>query len=187
MAWNSTFRKLRSWHLVPSLHGKKMRKQWKQWDFILGGSKITADGDCSHEIKRCLLLGRKARTKLDSMFKKQRHYLANKGLYGQSYDFSSSCVWMWELDHKESWVPMNGCLWTVVLEKTLKGSLNCKEIKPVHPNGNQPWIFIGRADAKAETPNTLATWYKELTHWRRPWHWERYRTGEEGSDRGWDG
>ena len=72
-------------------------------DFIFLGSKITADGDCSHEIKRCLLLGRKAMTNLDSVLKKQRHYFANKGPYSQSYGFSSSHVWMWELDHKESW------------------------------------------------------------------------------------
>ena len=71
-------------------------------DFILGGSKITADGDCSHEIKRCLLLGRKVMTSLNSILKKQRHYVANKGLFGQSYGFSSSHVWMCELDHKEN-------------------------------------------------------------------------------------
>ena len=77
-----------------------MGKQWKQWlTLILGGSKITADGDCSHEIKRCLLLGGKVTTNLDSIFiKKQRHYFANKGLSSQSFDFSSSHVWMWELD-----------------------------------------------------------------------------------------
>ena len=76
-------------------------------DVILGGSKITADGDCSHDIKRCLLLGRKAMTNLDSILKKQRHYFANKGSCSQSYGFSSSHVWMWELDYKESWVLKN--------------------------------------------------------------------------------
>ena len=84
-------------------------------DFIFLGSKITADGDCSHEIKRCLLLGRKS-----MHIKKQRHYFASKGLSNQSYGFSSSQVWMWELDHKESWAPKNWCFWTVVLEKTHK-------------------------------------------------------------------
>ena len=87
-------------------------------DFILGGSKITADGDCSHEIKRCLLFGRKVITNLDSIFKKQRYYFANKGPSSQGYGFSSSHVWMWELDHKESWMLKNWCFWTVVLEKT---------------------------------------------------------------------
>ena len=88
--------KLRSWHLIPSLHGKYMGKQWKQWlTLILGGSKITADGDCSHEIKRCLLLGGKVTTNLDSIFiKKQRHYFVNTGLSSQGYGFFNSYVWM---------------------------------------------------------------------------------------------
>ena len=84
--------------------------------------------------------------------KKQRQYFANKGPSSQSYGFSSSQVWMWELDHKESWVLKNWCFWTVVLEKTLESLLDCKEIRPVHPKGDQSWIFIGRADVKAETP-----------------------------------
>ena len=83
--------------------------------------------------------------------KKQRHYFANKGPSSQSYGFSSSHVWMWELDYKESWVQKNWCFWTVVLEETLESPLDCKEIKPVHTKGNQSWIFIGRADAEAET------------------------------------
>ena len=85
-------------------------------DFILGGSKITADGDYSHEIKICLLLGRKIMTNLDSIFK-SRDYFANKGQSSQSYGFSSGHVWMWELDYKESWVLKNWCFWTVMLEK----------------------------------------------------------------------
>ena len=84
--------------------------------------------------------------------KKQRHYFANKGPSNQSYGFSSSHVWVWELDHKESWVSKNWCFWTVVLEKTLGSPLDCKEIQPVHPKGNQSWIFIGRTDVEAETP-----------------------------------
>ena len=83
--------------------------------------------------------------------KKQRCYFANKGLFSQSYGFSSSHVWMWELDYKESWEPKNWCFWTVVLQKTLKSPLDCK-IKPVNPKGHQSWIFIGRTDAKAEAP-----------------------------------
>ena len=84
--------------------------------------------------------------------KKQRHYFANKGPYSQSYGFSNSHVWMWELDHKEGWALKNWCFWTAVLEKTLESPLDCKEIQPVNPKGNQPWIFIGRTDAEAEAP-----------------------------------
>ena len=84
--------------------------------------------------------------------KKQRHYFAYKGPSSQSYGFSSGHVWMWELDSKESWALKNECFWTVVLEKTLECPLDSKEIQPVHPKGNQSWIFIGRTDAKAETP-----------------------------------
>ena len=117
-----------------------------------GGSKITADGDCSHEIKRRLILGRKVMTNLDSILKKQRHYFVNKGLSSQGYGFSSSHVWMWELDYRETWVQKNWCFWTVVLEKTLESPLDCKEIQPVHPKGDQSWVFIGRTDVEAETP-----------------------------------
>ena len=81
--------------------------------------------------------------------KKQRHYFANKGSSSQGYDFSSDHVWMWELDYKENWELKNWCFWTVVLEKTLESPLDSKEIQPVHPKGNQPWIFTGRADAEA--------------------------------------
>ena len=117
-------------------------------DFIFLGSKITVDDDYSNEIKRCLLLGRKAMTNLDC-FKKKRHHFADKGPYSQSYGFSSSHVWMWELDPKEGWVLKNWCFWTVVLEKTLESPSDSKEIKPVDLKGRQPWIFIGRTDAEA--------------------------------------
>ena len=81
----------------------------------------------------------------------------------------------------------NWCFWTVVLEKTLESPLDYKKIQLVHPKGNQSWIHIGRTDAEAETLNTLATWCKELTHWKRPWCWERLKAGGEGDNRGWDG
>ena len=119
-------------------------------NFIFLGSKITADGDCSHEIKIHLLLGRKAMTNLDSILKSRD--ITNKGPFSQGYGFSSSHVWMWELDYKESWAPKNWCFWTVVLEKTLESPSDCKEIQPVHPKRNQSWIFIGSTDAEAETP-----------------------------------
>ena len=83
--------------------------------------------------------------------KKQRHYFANKGPSSQGYGFSSGRVWMWELDYKESWAPKNWCFWTVVL-KTLESPLDCKEIQPIHPKGDQLWVFIGRTDVEAETP-----------------------------------
>ena len=126
-------------------------------DFILGGSKITADGDCSHEIKRHLFLGRKVMTNLDSILKSRDITLSTKVPSSQNYGFSSSHVWMWELDYKESWVPKNWCFWTVMLEKTLESPLDCREIQPVHPKGDQSWVFIGRTDVEAETPNILAT------------------------------
>ena len=119
-------------------------------DFILGGSKITVSDDCSHEIKRRSLEGKLWQTR--RCIKKQRHYSADKGPYSQNYGFSSSHVWIWELGHKDGWMLMNWCFWIVVLEKTLERSLNCKEIKPVDPKGNQSWIFIGRTDAEAEAP-----------------------------------
>ena len=87
--------------------------------------------------------------------KKQRHYFANKGLSGQGYGVSSSHVWMWELDYKESWAQKNWCFWTVVLEKTFESPLDSKEIQPVHPKGNQLWIFFGRTDVEVETPILL--------------------------------
>ena len=120
-------------------------------DFILGCSKITADGDCSHEIKM-LAPWKKSYDQPRQHIIKLRHYFANKGLSSQSYSFSSSHVWMWELDYKESWMLKNWCFWTVVLEKTLESPLACKEIQPVQPKGNQSWIFIGRTDAEAEAP-----------------------------------
>ena len=116
--------------------------------------------------------------------KKQRHYFADKGLSSQSCGFSSNHVWMWELDHKESWAPKNWCFWTVVLEKTLETPLDNKEIKPVNPKGNQSWIFIG---IWSWSSCNLATWCKELTHWKRSWCWERLKAGGEGDNRGWDG
>ena len=93
---------------------------------------------------------------------KQSHYLVNKGPSSQSCGFSSGHVWMWELDYKESWVPKNWCFWTVVLEKTLESPLDCKEFQPVHPKGNQSWIFIGRTDADAETP---ILWPPDVKNW----------------------
>ena len=137
---------------------------------------MVADGDCSHEIKRCLVLGRKAMNHLGSTLKSRD--ITNKDLFSQSYDFSSSHVRMWELDHKESWASKNWCFWTVVLEKTLDSPLDSKEsIQPINPKGNQSWIFIGRTDTEAETP---IFWPPDVKNWvigkepdaERDWRWE---------------
>ena len=116
--------------------------------------------------------------------KKERHYFVNKGPSSQSYGFSSSHVWMWELDYKESWVPMNWCFWSVVLEKTLESPLDSKEIKPVHTKGNQSWIFFGRTDVETET---LILWPTDAKNWligkdpdaRKDWRWEEKGTTED--------
>ena len=132
-------------------------------DFILGASKITTDGDCSHEIET-LAPWKKSYDQPRQHIKKQRHHFANKGPYSQSYGFSSSHVWMWELDHKEDWVLKNWCFWTVVLKKTLESSLESKEIKPVNPKGNQPWIVIRRIDAEAEAEAPIL-WPPDAKSW----------------------
>ena len=114
----------------------------------------------------------------------QRHYFANKGQSSQGYGFSSSHVWMWELDYKESWVSKNWCFWTVVLEKTLESPLDCKEIQPVHPKGSQSWLFIGRTDAEAES---LILWPPDAKNWligkdpdaRKDWRREEKGTTED--------
>ena len=118
--------------------------------------------------------------------KKQRHYFTNKGPSSQSYGFSRSHVWMWELDYKESWVPKNWCFWTVVLEMTLQSPLDCKEIQPDHPKGNQSWIFIGRIDAKVETPILWPPGAKNWLIWKDPDAGTDWRQEEKGM-RGWDG
>ena len=100
----------------------------------------------NNEIKRHLLLGRKVMTNLDIILNSRHSTLLTRGPYGQSYSFSSSHVQMWELDHKEGWVPKNWCFGIMVLEKTLESPLDCKEIKPVNPKGNQPWIFTRWTD-----------------------------------------
>ena len=162
-----------------------MGKQWKQCQTLfLGGSKITADGDCGHEIKRRLLLGRKVMTNLDSILKSRDITLSNKGPYSQGYGFPSSHVWIWELDYKEDWVPRTWCFWTVVLEKTLQNLLDCKEIQPVHPKGDQLWVFTVRTDVEAEAP---ILWPPDVKSWliwkdpdaRKDWRLEKGMTEDE--------
>ena len=134
-------------------------------DFIFLGSKITADADCSHEIK-ILAPWKKSCDKLSIL--KSRDYFANKGPSSQGYGFSSGHVQMWELNHKESWALKNWCFWAVVLEKILESPLDCKEIKPVNPKGNQSWIFIGRTDAEAEAPILWPPDEKNWLIWKDP-------------------
>ena len=131
-------------------------------DFFFLGSKITADGWPQPWNWKTLATWKRSYDQPRRHAKKQRHYTADKGPSSQSYGFSSSHVWMWELDYKESWAQTNWCFWTVVLEKTLESPLDCKEIKPVNPKGNQSWIFIRRTDAEAETP---ILWPPDVKSW----------------------
>ena len=129
-------------------------------DFILGGSKSLQMVTAAMKLKT-IAPWKKSYDQPRQHIKKQRHHFANKGPSSQSYGFSSSHVWMWELDYKESWVPKNWCFWTVVLEKTFESLLDCKGIQ-VHPKGNQSWIFIGKTDAEAETP---ILWPLDVKNW----------------------
>ena len=148
-----------------------------------GGSQITAHGVCSHELKT-LAPWKESYDQPRQHIKKLRHYFANKGPSSQSYGFSSSHVWMWKLDYKESWEPKNWCFWTVVLEKTLERPLDCKEIQPVNSKGNQSWILIGRTNAEAETP---ILWPTDAKNWLsgkdldagKDWRQEEKRTTED--------
>ena len=128
-----------------------MGKQWKQWQTLFYWGP---NGDCRHEIKRCLLLGRKAMSNLDSILKNRDiiTFLTKQALYGQNYSFSSSHVWMCELDRREGWTLKNRCFWAVMLEKTLESPLVCKKFKPVYPKGDRFWVFIRRTDAEVEVP-----------------------------------
>ena len=126
-------------------------------DFIFLDSKTTPKDDCSHEIKRCLLLGRKVMTNLDSILKSRDVTLPTKVRLVKAMVFPVVMYGCESWTIKKRWVPKNWCFWTLVLEKTLESPLDCREIEPVHPKGNQSWILIGRTDAEAENSNTLAT------------------------------
>ena len=147
-------------------------------DFIFLGSKITADGDCSHEVKRHLLLGRQAMTNLDSIFKSRDITFPTKVHLVKAMVFPVvmyGCE-SWTIN-KESWVPKNWCLWSVMLEKTLESPLDSKDIKSVNPKGNQSWIFIGRTDVEVETPILWPSDAKNWLIWKDPdagqdWRWE---------------
>ena len=119
-------------------------------------------------------------TNLDSILKKYRHYFVNKGPSNQGYGFSSSHAWMWELDYKEGSVPKNWCFWTVVLEKTPESPMDCKEIQPVHPKGNQSWVVIGRSDVEVETPILWPPDVKNWLIWKDPGAGKDWRQEEKG-------
>ena len=164
-----------------------MGKQWKQWQTLFwGGSKITEDGDYSYEIKKGKV-GRKVMTNLDNVLnilKSRDITWATKAHLVKAIVFPA-VIWMWELDYKETWAPKNWCFWTVVLEKTLESSLDCKEIRPVHLKGNQSWIFIGRTDAEAETPVLSPPDAENWLIWKDPdagkeWKQEEKGTTEDG-------
>ena len=152
-------------------------------DFIFLGFRITVDGDYSHEIKRHLLLGRKAMTNLDNILKSRDITLPTEVHIVKAMVFpvvTYGCK-SWTIKKAECWRT------DVVLEKTLESPLDCKEIQPVHPKEDQSWVFIRRTDGWGWNSNILATWCEELFHWKRPWCWERLKAGGEGDDRGWNG
>ena len=151
-------------------------------DFIFWGSKITTDSDCSHEIKRRLLPGIKAMTNLDCILKSRDITLLTKvhlvkAMVSPGVIYGCKSWTIKKAEHRKNW-----CFWTVVLEKTLESPLDCKEIQPVNPKGNQSWILIVRTDADAEAEAPIL----QLTHWKRPWCWGRLKA-KEGDNRGWNG
>ena len=150
-------------------------------DFIFLGAKITADGDCSHEIKRHLLLGRKAMTNLDSMLKSRDITLPTKVHLVKAMGFPVVMYGCESWTISKSWVPKNWCFQIVVLEKTLESPLDCKEVKPVNPKGNQPQIIIGRTDAKAETPILWPRDMKSSLTEKDPDAGENWRQEEKGT------
>ena len=162
-----------------------MGKQWKQWEILFSWAPKSLQVLTAAMKLRSVAPWKKSYDQSRQHIKKQRHYFADKGPSSQSYVFSSSHVWMWELDHKESWALKNRCFWTVVLEKTLESPLDWKEIQPVSPKGNQPWIFIGKTDAEAETPILWPPDAKIWLIWKDPdagkdWRQEKKGTTEDG-------
>ena len=161
-----------------------MGKKWKQWETIFWGLQNYCRWWLQPWNEKILAPWKKSYDQPRQLIKKQRHYFANKDPFSQSCGFSSSHVWMWELDYKESWALKNWCFWTVLLEKTFQSPLDSKEIQPVHPKGNWSWIFIGRTDAEAET---LILWLPDAKNWLigkdpdagKDWSWEEKETMED--------
>ena len=167
--------------MIPSLHGKQMGKQCKQWwTFFSWAPKSLQMVTAAIKFKDACSLGESY-----DQPRQHRHYFANQGPSSQSYGFSSSYVEMWKLDYKESWVLKNWCFWTMVLEDSWESlGLHGDQIsqfwrKSVLNINWKDWCWSWNS-------NTQTTWYKELTHWKRPWCWERWKAGGEGDDKGWD-
>ena len=160
-----------------------MGKQWKQWQTLFWGAPKSLQMVIAAMKLRHLLLGRKVITNLDSILKSRDITLLAEVRLGKAMVFPV-VIWMWELEYKESWAPKNWCFWTVVLEKTPESSLDCKEIQPVHPKGDQSWVFIGRTDVEAETsilwPPDVKCWFiwKEPDA-RKDWRQEKGTTEDE--------
>ena len=156
------------------------QEKWKQWQILFLGLQNHWGWWLQPRKEKNLPPWKKNYEKLRQRIKKQGNHFADKGSSSQCYSFSSSHVWMWELHYKESWAVKNWCFWTVVLEKTLESPLNCKEIQPVHPKGNQSWIFTGRTDAEAEA---LLLWPPDGKNWlirKDPDAWNDWRQEEKG-------
>ena len=145
-----------------------MGKQWKQWLTLFWGVPKSLQMMTEAMKLKDTCSWKKSYDQPRQHIKMQRYYFVNKGPSSQGYGFSSGHVWMWELDYKESWAPKNRCFWTVVLEKTLESPLDCKETQPVHPKGDQSWIFIGRTDVEAETPVLWPSDAKNWLIWKDP-------------------
>ena len=159
-----------------------MGKQWKQWQTLFSLTPKSLHGDCSHEIKRYLLLGRKAVTNLDSILKIRDITLPTKICLVKATVFPVVMyVWTWELGHKEGWAPKDLCFWRIVLEKTLKMPLNYKKSKPVNSKGNQPWIFIEGTDAETEAPILWPSDVKSLLFGKDPDAGKDWRREEKGT------
>ena len=160
LAWNSTFKKQRSWYLVQALNGKQKGKKWKQWQILLSWAPKSLLTVIAAMKLRQLLLGRKARTDLDSILKSRDIILPTKIHLVESMVFSSSHVQMWELDHKKGWAPKNWCFWTLVLEKTLENPLDCKEIKPA----NSLEKTLAKIEGKRRSGQQRMRWLENITN-----------------------
>ena len=153
----------------------------KQCQTFLGGLQNHCRWWLQPWNKKTLTSWKKSYDQPRQHIEKQRHYFANKSPSSLNYGFSSSHVWMWELDYEESWAQKNWCFWTVVLEKTLESPLTCKDIQPVHPKGDQSWVFIGRTDVEGETPILWPPDVKSWLMWKDPDVGKDWRQEEKGT------
>ena len=158
-----------------------MGKHWEHWQTLFSWASKSLQWWLQPWNSKTLTPWEKSYEQPRQHIKKQRHYFVYKGPSSQGYGFSHSRVWMWELDCKESWVQKNWCFWTVVLEKSLQSPLDCKEIQPVHPKVNQPWVFIGRTDVEAETPVLWLPETKSWLIWKDPDAGKDWRQEEKGT------